>query len=115
VRKLHGRDADGRRVALRDVPAKGQHIALEGPANRAAGGGAEALIDGAPKAMAERAINAAKALDLELAAIDMFDLGDGAFSVIEVNSNPMIATLEEQGRWDLIEKIWRANFDAALK
>ena len=115
VRKLHGRDAGGQRVALSDVPAKGQHVGLEGPANRAAGGGAEALSDGAPKAMAEVAINAAKALDLELAAVDMFDLGDGAFSVIEVNSNPMIATLEEHGRWDLIETIWRANFDAALK
>jgi glutathione synthase/RimK-type ligase-like ATP-grasp enzyme len=115
VRKLHGRDAAGWRVGLDDVPGKGQHVGLEGPANRAAGGGAEALSDGAPKAMAELAINAANALDLELAAVDMFDPGGGAFTVIEVNSNPMIATLEDQGRWDLIETIWRANFAAALK
>jgi glutathione synthase/RimK-type ligase-like ATP-grasp enzyme len=114
VRKLHGRNAAGQRVGLDDVPAKGQRIALEGPANRAAGGGAYALVDGAPKAMAELATSAVKALDLKLAAVDMFDLGDG-FSVIEVNSNPMIATLEDHGRWDLIEKIWRANFAAALK
>lgn len=115
VRKLHGRDAGGQRVGLSDVPAKGQHIGLEGPANRAAGGGAEALIDGAPKAMAELSINAVEALDLGLAAVDMFDLDDGELTVIEVNSNPMIATLEDHGRWDLIETIWRANFDAALK
>ena len=35
--------------------------------------------------------------------------------VIEVNSNPMIKTLEDHGRWDLIDAIWRANFDAALR
>jgi hypothetical protein len=45
----------------------------------------------------------------------MFDLGGGDFTVIEVNSNPMIATLEDHGRWDLITEIWRANFAAALK
>jgi D-alanine-D-alanine ligase-like ATP-grasp enzyme len=115
VRKLHGRDADGQRVALEDVPEKGQHVGLEGPANRSAGGGAEALRDGAPQVMAALAISAVKALDLKLAAVDMFDLGGGEFTVIEVNSNPMIATLEDHGRWDLIEKIWRANFAAALK
>jgi glutathione synthase/RimK-type ligase-like ATP-grasp enzyme len=115
VRKLHGRDGAGQRVELDGVPAKRQHVGLEGPANRAAGGGAQALADGAPQPMAELAINAAKALDLKLAAVDMFDLGDDAVTVIEVNSNPMIATLEDHGRWDLIETIWRANFAAALK
>jgi D-alanine-D-alanine ligase-like ATP-grasp enzyme len=115
VRKLHGRDADGQRVALEDVPEKGQHVRLEGPANRSAGGGAEALRDGAPQVMAALAISAVKALDLKLAAVDMFDLGGGEFTVIEVNSNPMIATLEDHGRWDLITEIWRANFAAALK
>jgi hypothetical protein len=44
----------------------------------------------------------------------VFDV-DGALQVIEVNSNPMIATLEERGRWDLIETIWRANIAAALR
>jgi len=114
VRKLHGRDAQGHRVALDDVPAQGQHIVLEGPANRAAGGGAYALSDGAPAAMADVAIAATNAIGLKLAAVDMFDL-KGAFTVIEVNSNPMIATLEDHGRWDLIAEIWRANFAAALK
>ena len=115
VRRLHGRDGAGQRVELDHVPPKGEHVGLEGPANRAAGGGAHALADGAPQPMAELAIRAVEALDLKLAAVDMFDLGDGAFTVIEVNSNPMIATLEDHGRWDLIETIWRANIDAALK
>jgi glutathione synthase/RimK-type ligase-like ATP-grasp enzyme len=115
VRKLHGRDDVGQRVGLDDVPGKGQHVGLEGPANRAAGGGAEGLSDGAPTPMAELAISAAKALDLKLAAVDMFDLGDNDLTVIEVNSNPMIATLEDHSRWDLISEIWRANFAAALK
>ena len=31
--------------------------------------------------------------------------GDGGdLAVIEVNSNPMIATLEDNGRWDLIDR-----------
>jgi hypothetical protein len=45
----------------------------------------------------------------------MFDRGAEGLCVIEVNSNPMIATLEEHGRWDLIAAIWRVNFDAALR
>ncbi|HYD73682.1 MAG TPA: hypothetical protein VEF55_11115 [Candidatus Binatia bacterium] len=114
VRKLHGRDGAGQRLGLGDVPGKGQRVGLEGPANRAAGGGAEALTDGAPQAMGEVACAAAKALHLKLAAVDMFDLG-GDYTAIEVNSNPMIATLEDHGRWDLIETIWRANFAAALQ
>ena len=34
--------------------------------------------------------------------------------VIELNANPAVETLEDVGRWDLIETIWRANFDAAI-
>ena len=114
VRRLHGRDGEGRRVALDDTPRRGEVVVLEGPANRAAGGGAEALRDGAPAAKAELAIKASGAIGLKLAAVDMFDQ-HGDLTVIEVNSNPMIATLEEHGRWDLITEVWRANFAAALK
>jgi hypothetical protein len=35
--------------------------------------------------------------------------------VIEVNASPMIETLEDQGRWDLIELIWTRNLQAALR
>lgn len=119
VRRFRGRAANGQIVGGDDVPAHGQTIRLEGPANRAAGGGAEALRDGAPALLAELAIAAARALDLGLAGVDIFDLshaGDcSELAIIEVNSNPMIATLEEQDRWDLIGEIWRANFAAALR
>jgi glutathione synthase/RimK-type ligase-like ATP-grasp enzyme len=113
------RDGRGVRVALSAVVEAGATLTLEGPANRAAGGGAEGLRDGAPEPFAQLAIDAAQALGLNLAAVDMFDVsveGDGSdLAVIEVNSNPMIATLEEAERWDLIGEIWRANFAAALR
>lgn len=113
------RDESGRRVALERVLPAGMRATLEGPANRAAGGGASALRDGAPLQLEALALRAADVVGLRLAAIDIFDIscgGDlGSLAIIEVNSNPMIATLEENGRWDLIEQIWRANFDAALR
>lgn len=117
VRKLHGRDPSGRRIGLEETPADGERIVLEGPANRAAGGGAHALREGASAPMADLAIKAAEAVGLGLAAVDMFAIdGDSAnLTIVEVNSNPMIATLEEHGRWDLIAEIWRANFAAAMK
>lgn len=112
--KARGRNASGHLLTSTSVPEDRQVIILEGPANRAAGGGANELRDGAPDAMADLAISATKAVGLSLAAVDLFDLGDG-LAVIEVNSNPMIATLEEGGRWDLIAEIWRANIEAALR
>lgn len=115
--KPRGRDPRGHLLTASDVAAAGEAIVLEGPANRAAGGGADGVRDGAPEPMARVAIAAADAVGLQLAAVDLFDLsGDGGdLAVIEVNSNPMIATLEESGRWDLIIEIWRANFEAALR
>jgi glutathione synthase/RimK-type ligase-like ATP-grasp enzyme len=119
IGKTRARREDGRLAALGDVLEPGACAVLEGPANRAAGGGAADLRDGAPDALARIASKAAETLGLKLAAVDMFDLsaaGDlSEISVIEVNSNPMIQTLEDAGRWDLIETIWRANFAAALK
>ncbi len=112
--KARGRDASGQLLASADVPSDGEVIVLEGPANRAAGGGANDLRDGAPEPMAQLAINAAHAVGLSLAAVDLFKMEEN-FVVIEVNSNPMIATLEESGRWDLIIEIWRANFKVALR
>jgi len=115
--KPRARAADGRLLGASDVLGLGESAQFEGPANRAAGGGGSALIDGAPPVLARVATAAAAALDLRLAGVDIFDLsGDGTHcAVIEVNSNPMIATLEDHGRWDLIETIWRANFAAALR
>ncbi len=116
---IRARDANGAAVDADIAPAHGVRLTLEGPANRAAGGGAEGLQDGAPEALSRVALAAADAIGLRLAGVDMFDVssaGDGsALAVIEVNSNPMIATLEEAGRWDLINAIWRANIAAALR
>ena len=56
---------------------------------------------------------AARALGLRVAAVDMFtDIGGDpdAMRVIELNSNPSIRLLEESGRSDLILKIWRHTF-----
>ena len=119
IPKIRARDAEGRLVSADAVPGAGMRLTLEGPANRAAGGGAADVREGASRAMARMALAAADAIGLRLAAVDMFDVsphGDGAdLVVIEVNSNPMIATLEEAGRWDLIIEIWKANFAAALR
>jgi len=113
------RDHAGRIYAADEVAPANAVLTLEGPANRAAGGGASDLQNGAPPALAHVALGACAALGLGLAGVDIFDLSPtrdlSVLSVIEVNSNPMIATLEDHGRWDLIELIWRANFEAALK
>lgn len=88
-------------------------------ANRSQGGGAEAFQDGAPEPLGALAIKAARALDLELTGVDIFDVSDARdlseLVVIEANANPGIETLMDAHRFDLIERIWRANFDAALK
>ncbi len=113
------RDETGAVVALETIPPRGARIMLEGPANRSAGGGSADLVDGAPDALADIAITAAETLGLKLAGVDIFDVSPARdlsdLVIIEVNSNPMIATLEDHNRWDLIDEIWRANFDAALR
>lgn len=117
--RIRARDAGGHVVSAEIIPSRGERLTLEGPANRAAGGGDEGVYDSAPEAMARLALAAADAVGLRLAAVDMFDVSpdsDGPdLVVIEVNSNPMIATLEDAGRWDLIIEIWKANFAAALR
>ena len=115
--KARGRDAHGARVEAHDVPARNVLVLLEGPANRAAGGGASELRDGAPQGLGDIALKATHAVGLSLAAVDIFVSGPNRddFTVIEVNSNPMIATLEDNQRWHLIIEIWRANFEAAFR
>ena len=112
-------DEAGRLVGLDTTPAPGARVSFEGPANRAAGGRASDLREGAGEPLAKLALAAADVLGLGLAGVDMFDLSPARdlseLCVIEVNSNPMIKTLEDHGRWDLIVAIWRANFAAALR
>lgn len=117
--KARARNEAGALIAPNVVLKLGEHATLEGPANRAAGGRAADLRDGAPAPLAQAALTAARAVGLKLAAVDIFDISRGRdysdLAIIEVNSNPMIATLEDHGRWDLIMEIWRANFAAALR
>lgn len=113
------RDRHGALMGLEVVPRRGQRVHLEGPANRAAGGGATDLRDGAAEPLSMLACAAAETIGLRLAGVDIFDVSPlrdlSELLVIEVNSNPMIQTLEEGDRWDLIAQIWRTNIQAALR
>ena len=71
MRAIRGRTASGAPVELDAVPPVGARIVLEGPANRAAGGGASDLRDGAPAPLAKLALDAAAAIGLRLAAVDV--------------------------------------------
>ena len=69
----------------------------------------------AEQAAIAQARQAARALGLRVAAVDMFtDIGSAPESIrlIEVNSNPSIRFLEDCGRSDLILKIWHHTFSA---
>jgi glutathione synthase/RimK-type ligase-like ATP-grasp enzyme len=117
--RARARGEDGALLPLDAMPQRGAVVVLEGPANRSAGGVSADLMDGAPPALAKLAIEATAALGLRLAGVDIFDVSPSRdlseLIIIEVNSNPMIATLEDHNRWDLIDVIWRANFAAALR
>jgi hypothetical protein len=96
------------------VLAKGERWEIPGRMNLSAGG-TMVLEETRSDAVSALARNAAHALGLRVAAVDLFtDIAGeaGASAVIEVNSNPSIRLLEESGRPDLILKIWRHTFSA---
>jgi len=100
--------------SLDAVPAKGERREIPGRMNLSAGG--TMMLADAPS---EKAITlsrqAARAIGLRVAAIDMFvDIGGNpdAIDIIEVNSNPSIRLLEDSNRGDLILKIWHHTFSA---
>ncbi|MBI1250932.1 MAG: hypothetical protein GC189_05630 [Alphaproteobacteria bacterium] len=115
---LRFRRGDGALVPSDFTPRLGEEVFLMGRANRSAGGDAEAIIAPAPAALARAGLGAAAALGLRLAAIDVFDVSPARdlsdLIIIEANASPALETLEAQGRFDLIEVIWSANFAAAL-
>jgi glutathione synthase/RimK-type ligase-like ATP-grasp enzyme len=103
-----------RDAALDAVLPKGERWAIPGRMNLSAGGmmALEGLRSDAARTLARQA---ARALGLRVAAVDLFTgLGGEADAarVIEVNSNPSIRLLEESNRGDLILKIWRHTFSA---
>ena len=100
--------------SLDAVPATGERREIPGRMNLSAGG--TMVLAAAPSETAiTLARQAARALGLRVAAVDMFvDIGGDpdAIEVIEVNSNPSIRLLEESDRGDLILKIWHHTFSA---
>lgn len=110
---VQARDTNGRIFGGGDVAPAGTALFIDGPRNRAAGGGAWELTTEVEAAKADMALRCADALGLRLAAVDLFDTKDGLL-ILEVNSNPAIKTLEDFDRWDLIETIWSANIETAL-
>jgi hypothetical protein len=96
------------------VPADGERHEIPGRMNLSAGG-TMVLADAPSENALALARQAARAIGLRVAAIDMFvDIGGKADAneIIEVNSNPSIRLLEESGRGDLILTIWRHTFTA---
>ena len=99
--------------SLDAVPAKGERREIPGRMNLSAGG--TMVLAAAPETAITLARQAARALGLRVAAVDMFvDIGgdSGPIKVIEVNSNPAIRLLEVSDRGDLILKIWHHTFSA---
>ena len=102
-----------RKPSLDAVPAKGERREIPGRMNLSAGG--TMVLAAAPETAITLARQAARALGLRVAAVDMFvDIGGDpdAIKVIEVNSNPAIRLLEDSDRGDLILKIWHHTFSA---
>jgi glutathione synthase/RimK-type ligase-like ATP-grasp enzyme len=104
----------GQAVAAAEIPQQGAVVTVLGPQNRSAGGDAVAISTPAPEALAAIALAATRALGLDFAGVDLFMTDDGPL-VIEANGSPALLTLEAHGRLDLIETIWRANLQAALR
>jgi hypothetical protein len=106
--------AVGDDAALDVVPVKGERWEIPGRMNLSAGG--TMVLESLPNGAAlELARSAAGALDLRVAAVDLFtDVGgeQGAIGIIEVNANPSIRLLEQSDRGDLILKIWHHTFSA---
>ena len=103
-----------RDTSLDTVLARGERWDIPGRMNLSAGGTMriEALRSETAVTTAKQA---ARALGLRVAAVDLFtDVAGGqhAARIIEVNSNPSIRLLEDSERGDLILKIWRHTFSA---
>ena len=103
-----------RDTSLDTVLARGERWDIPGRMNLSAGG---TMRIEAPRSEAAviTARQAARALGLRVAAVDLFGDaagGQDAVRIIEINSNPSIRLLEDSERGDLILKIWRHTFSA---
>jgi hypothetical protein len=105
---------EGHDGPLNAVLPEGERWEIPGRMNLSAGG---TMVLESPPSDAALALahNAAQALGLRVAAVDLFTGIDGdpeAMRIIEVNANPSIQLLEDSDRGDLILKIWRHTFAA---
>jgi len=101
-------------ASLDTVLPRGERWEIPGRMNLSAGG---TMVLESPRSDAAviLAKQAARALGLRVAAVDVFTdiAGDpDAMRLIEVNSNPSIRLLEQSGRGDLILTIWHHTFSA---
>jgi D-alanine-D-alanine ligase-like ATP-grasp enzyme len=100
--------------SLETVPAKGERREIPGRMNLSAGG-TMVLAPVPSEKVVALARQAARAIGLRVAAIDMFVDIDGEpdrNEIIEINANPSIRLLEDSNRGDLILKIWHHTFSA---
>ena len=101
-----------RDTSLDTVLARGERWDIPGRMNLSAGGTMR-IEAPSSEAVVALARQAARALGLRVAAVDLFAdvaAGQDAIRIIEVNSNPSIRILEDCERGDLILKIWRDTF-----
>jgi D-alanine-D-alanine ligase-like ATP-grasp enzyme len=100
--------------SLETVPAKGERREIRGRMNLSAGG-TMVLAPVPSEKVVALARQAARAIGLRVAAIDLFVDIDGEpdrNEIIEINANPSIRLLEDSNRGDLILKIWHHTFSA---
>jgi hypothetical protein len=100
--------------SLDAVPAKDERREIPGRMNLSAGG-TTVLADAPSENAVNLARQAARAIGLRVAAVDMFVAVGGipdTIEIIEINSNPSIRILENSNRGDLILKIWHHTFTA---
>ena len=101
--------------SLDAVLPKGQPLGNPRTDESERGGNHGARNSSLPKRRSSCARQAARALGLRVAAVDLFTGIGGdpdAAAIIEVNANPSIRMLEQSGRGDLILKIWHHTFSA---
>lgn len=105
---------EGHDISLGAILQKGERWEIPGRMNLSVGG--SMVLESPPSHVVfALARNAVEALGLRVAAVDLFTGIDGdpaAMRIIEVNANPSIRLLEDTGRGDLIQKIWRHTFSA---
>lgn len=83
-----------------------QKPAPDGPGNLASGAEPVDFTEEPPKALAQLALEATRALDLAIAGIDIFVLADGSMRIVEVNCNPALDSLEMLGSDEIGIGIW---------